>query len=151
MSNRLWAVSCLLVTAIAMGCGHAPPPIVIAEGTIQIDNKPLNKVEVRFIPVSEFGPEYTAKGVTDEHGRYKLITKGEPGVCACECYVVIVEPEIPPNLRGESPQTQAELERYLKALGNRPLPRKYGNIAETPLRVTVSADRKDYDFQLKHD
>jgi hypothetical protein len=152
MYRRIWTVHCLVGTVFAIGCGgKTPPPIVAAEGTIQIQNKPVKNAEVRFIPADEFGPEYIGKGVTDENGRFTLSTNGMPGACACDCYVVVLEAEIPARLRGESPQVQAELERYLQLLGNRPLPKKYGNIAETPLRVTVTAERKDYVFDLTRD
>jgi hypothetical protein len=148
LGGHLGLVSCLI--ALAAGCGgKTPPPIVTVEGVIQLENKPLNKVEVRFIPVDDFGPEYMAKGVTDERGRYKVTCKAGPGACLGESYVVIVEPEIPANLRSEN--AQAELDRYLKSLGNRPLPKRYSNLADTPLRVNVVTERKDYDFQLKRD
>jgi hypothetical protein len=152
MPHRVRTLVCLFVTALTLGCSsNAPPPIVAVEGTLRLNGEPLNKAEVRFIPASGYGPEYTAKGISDERGRFRLATNGEAGACACECYVVVIEPEIPSRLRGESPQIQAELERYIKALGNRPLPRKYSNIAETPLRVTVTAERRDYDLALTRD
>ena len=148
LGGNVGLVCCLM--ALDAGCGgKTPPAIVTVEGVIQLENKSLNKVEIRFIPVDDFGPEYIAKGVTDERGRYKLTCKAGPGACLGESYVVIVEPEIPPRLRGED--AQAELDRYLKSLGNRPLPKRYSNLADTPLRVNVVADRKDYDFQLKRD
>jgi hypothetical protein len=147
LSHLLWAVSCLGAIALAGGCGKTPPPAIVeAEGTISLDGKPLYKAEVRFIPATENGSEYIAKGVTDEKGRFKLTCKGQPGACACDNHVVVLETDIPPKLLNE--KAQAELRSYLQSLGNRPLPKKYANVAESPLRITVTAEQKEYHFQL---
>jgi hypothetical protein len=147
MWYRLCAISCLAALALAGGCGKSPPPTIVAvEGTILLNGKPLPKAEVRFTPVTDLGPEYIAIGVTDEKGQFKLSCNGQPGACACDSYVTVKEAEIPAKLRPES--AQAELHKYLESLGNRPVPRKYGNVAETPLRVMVTADQKDYPFKL---
>jgi hypothetical protein len=152
MGYRLGALSCMVAAGLLGGCGKdLPPPIVQAEGTILLDGKPLNKAEVRFIPVDEVGAEYIAKGVTDEQGRFKLMCKGQPGACAGENYVIVKEADIPPRLRSES--AQKELDEYLnKTLGNRPIPAKYSNVANSPLRATLSTDSKThYFFELKRD
>jgi hypothetical protein len=145
--SRWWTMSCVAAAALVFGCGKAPPSIVEAEGIVLLEGKPLGKAEVRFIPAKDLGPEYIARGVTDEKGRFKLTCKGEPGACAGENYVVVVEQEIPHKLLDE--KFQAELRSYLDGLGNRPIPKKYGNAAESPLRVTVKADQKEYPLQLK--
>jgi hypothetical protein len=152
MGYRLGALSCMVAAGLLGGCGKdPPPPIVQAEGTILLDGKPLNKAEVRFIPVDEVGAEYIAKGVTDEQGRFKLMCKGQPGACAGENYVIVKEADIPARLRSES--AQKELDEYLnKTLGNRPIPAKYSNVANSPLRATLSTDSKThYFFELKRD
>ena len=135
-----------MLTLLA-GCGKAPPPpIVAAEGVIRLDGKPLNKVEVRFIPQIAFGPEYVAVGVTDEAGRFQLTCKGQPGACACENRVIVMEAELPARLKGED--AQSELAKYFQTLGGRPLPDKYASLVDSPLTASVKAGQKDYNFDL---
>jgi hypothetical protein len=135
-----------LLTLLA-GCGKAPPPpIVEAEGVVRLDGKPLNKAEIRFIPLIDYGPEYVAVGVTDEAGRFQLTCKGQPGACACENRVLVMEAELPPRLKGED--AQAELAKYLRSLGGRPLPDQYTNLTSSPLSATVKAGQKEYTFEL---
>jgi hypothetical protein len=130
------------------GCFRAPPPpIVPAEGVVLLDGVPLKKVEVRFFPMIEFGPEYIAKGVTDEQGHFSLRCNGQDGACACENRVVIMEAELPARLRSEN--AQEELKKYFDKLGGRPLPPRYQNLAESPLTAQVSEGQKSYRFELK--
>src|SRR5438552_2069925 len=106
-----------LLTLLA-GCGKAPPPpIVEVEGVVRLAGKPLNRAEVRFIPLIDHGPEYIAVGVTDEAGRFKLTCKGQLGACACENRVLIAEAELPANVKSE--HGQLELARYLQSMGRR--------------------------------
>jgi hypothetical protein len=93
-----------------------------------------------------YGPEYVAVGVTDEKGHFQLTCKGQPGACACENRVVILEADIPNELLSEN--AQAALAKYLRGLGRPPLPDKYANLATSPLTATVKADQKDYNFDL---
>ena len=135
-----------LLTLLA-GCGKAPPPpIVEVEGVVRLAGKPLNRAEVRFIPLIDHGPEYIAVGVTDDAGRFKLTCKGQPGACACENLVLVTEAELPGRLKGED--AQLELARYLRSLGGRPIPEKYGDLTKSPLSANVTADQLQYDFEL---
>jgi hypothetical protein len=145
--NALVLVASAAVAAFLPGCGKVPPPpIVEAEGVIRLDGKPLNKVEVRFIPLIDYGPEYIATGVTDESGHFKLTCKGQPGACACENRVLVMEAELPDRLKSEN--AQGELAKYLRSLGGRPLPLKYANLAESSLTANVKPDQKEYPFEL---
>jgi hypothetical protein len=146
MSSRAW-LAALAAAAFITGCGKPPPPpIVPAEGIVRLDGKPLNRVEVRFIPLIEHGPQYVATGVTDEKGRFKLTCNGQPGACLGENRVLIVESEIPARLKGED--AQLELARYFQSLGSRPIPVRYANLADSPFSVTVTADKGEYTFDL---
>jgi hypothetical protein len=140
------AVVGAVLAVLAPGCKAPPPPIVAAEGVVRLDGKPVNKAQVRFIPMIAYGPEYVAVGVTDEAGRFKLTCKGQPGACACENRVVVLEADIPRELQSES--AQAELAKYLRSLGRPPLPDKYANLATSPLAVTVTAGQTEYNFDL---
>ena len=135
-----------VLAALGAGCKAAPPPIVAVEGVVRLDGRPLNKATVRFIPLIDYGPEYVGVGVTDEAGHFKLTCKGQPGACAGENLVLVMESDIPPQLQSEN--AQAELARYFQSLGGRPLPPRYANLAESPLKADVKAGQKEYDFDL---
>ena len=145
-SARAAVAAAGLAALLAAGCGKTPPPIVPAQGVITLDGRPLNKVEVRFVPVEGYGGEYIAVGVTDEAGRFQLTCNGKPGACACQNRVVVIDTDPPPRLQGEN--AQAELAQYLQSLGGRPIPPKYGSLAESPLEAAVTAGRTEYDFDL---
>jgi hypothetical protein len=131
------------------GCGKTPPPpIVEVEGVIRLDGKALNRAEVRFIPLIAFGPDYVAVGVTDAAGRFKLTCKGQPGACAGTNRVLVMESELPSELKSE--EAQAELAKYFRSLGGRPLPPRYANLAESPLTADVTEGRREYNFDLTH-
>jgi hypothetical protein len=120
--------------------------IVEAEGIVRLDGKPLNKVEIRFFPVAESGVDFVATGVTDETGHFLLKCKGQSGACAGENRVLVMEAEIPARLQSED--AQVELAQYFRSLGGRPIPPRYGNLAASPLTVTVKADQKQYPVEL---
>jgi len=140
-------LGCAFVVALLAGCGKAPPPpIVPVEGVVRVGGKPLPNVMVKFIPQIDYGPEYVATGVTDKDGKFQLTCKGQPGACACENIVVVAEADIPDRLLSES--AQGELAKYKASLANRPVPLKYGTLAETPLRITPSAGKPTCDLEL---
>jgi hypothetical protein len=131
------------------GCGKTPPPILEVEGVVLLDGKPLNNVEVRFLPMIDQGSQYMARGITDKDGRFKLTCKGQAGACAGENRVVISEAEIPAHLKGE--KAQFELITYLQSLGGRPLPEKYTNLGDNPLVANVNPEQTEYNFVLIRD
>jgi len=144
-STRVVVAGVTLLAPLA-GCKAPPPPIVKAEGVVRLDGKPLKGAAVRFFPLIDYGSGYVATGVTDESGRFRLTCNGQPGACACENRVLVLEADIPARLQSES--AQADLARYFRELGGRPLPPKYANLAESPLTATVTPDRAEYDFDL---
>jgi hypothetical protein len=133
---------------LSAGCTKAPPAIVKATGVVRLDGKALKKARVVFIPQVEVGREYIASGITDETGRYLLTCNGQPGACAGENRVLILESDAPPQLLGESLEVQAKLVKYRQSLGNRPIPGKYGTVVRNPLRAAVTAQQTEYDFAL---
>jgi hypothetical protein len=135
-----------VVAASLGGCGKGPPPLVEAEGVVRLQGTPLRKVLVRFVPLTDYGPEYIATGVTDEAGRFRLTCKGRPGACAGENRVLVTEADLPNELKGEKAQVQ--LAHYFRALGGRPLPEKYGDLTQSPLVAHVKAEQKEYPFDL---
>ena len=147
MIRRVSSAGAIVWAALLAGCGKAPPPpIIAAEGVVRLNGKPLNKVEVRFIPLIDYGAEYVATGITDETGRFKLTCHGQPGACAGENRVLVVESAIPARLQGED--AQAELAKYFRSLGGRPIPAKYGSLTDTPLTADVNTNQREYNFDL---
>ena len=115
---------------------------------MRLDGKPLNMARVVFIPQGDVGKEYVASGLTDSAGRYRLSCNGQPGACAGENRVLVLESDVPPELKGESLEVQARLVRYRQSLGNRPIPGQYGTAVNTPLKATVSPEQTEYNFDL---
>jgi hypothetical protein len=141
----MWSAA-IVLALLSGGCGkEPPPPIVPASGVVMLESKPLKKVQVVFYPMIDYGAEYVARGVTDEAGRFELTCKGQPGACACENRVVVIEGPIPVNLRGEN--AHVELAKYLKELGERP-PDRYANLVDSPLIMVVRASQKEYILDL---
>jgi hypothetical protein len=147
MIRQLHAAVVLVAAASLAGCGPAPPAIVRAEGIVLLDGRPLPKAKVRFIPVIERPNRYSAQATTDDDGRFVLECNGAPGAYAGENIVLVGEDDIPTRLTPEG--ARAELQAYLRTLKNRPIPAEYGDTANSPLTVNVTAERQEYKIELK--
>src|SRR4051812_30629617 len=76
------------------GCGSAVPlQLASAEGLVTIHGKPAPNVMVQFMPQVEKGaPGPTSTGVTDENGKFKLVSQdGKDGVLVGKCKVVLAD------------------------------------------------------------
>lgn len=151
---KTWSSLALLffvIVAVA-GCGgKKPPAIVSVTGTVTYRNAPLGNVEVKFIPMEEkLDGNYVASGVTNKAGEFTLHLQGktEPGCCACECKVLIVEGPIPGDTRGQDEKSLLASANFLKSLKNRPIPKKYERVGTTTLSYTVSAENNKFDLEL---
>jgi hypothetical protein len=132
------------------GCAQGPPPIVPVEGVVLLDNQPLPHARIRFAPnLHGPGGDYLAEGVTDDQGRFQLTCKGQPGACACENMVIVIEGPMIPKGRGPSAEAQAAAAEFLASLKNRPIPTTYSTASKTPLTVVVTADKTEYVLELK--
>jgi hypothetical protein len=145
---RHTSIAILLALAFLAGCAAPPPDIVPVEGIVLLDGAPLPKAKVRFLPQADNAPDsrYLAQGVTDDEGRFSLLCQQKPGACVGENVVTVSEDEIPERLTPEG--ARAELQKYLAALKNRPIPAKYRNAGESPLTVLVSVNQKGYVINL---
>jgi hypothetical protein len=146
------ALRILLVIAIGLGltgCKKSPPPIVKVSGTITLDGVPLDRAEVRFYPEQEgISGNYIAVAVTDENGKFTLESNGQSGACACAHRVTVSESPPPKEARGESTQARMASAAYARSLKNRPIPPRYASLADSPLELTITADRSDYTIEL---
>jgi hypothetical protein len=143
--------SALAALAVALaGCSAPPPAVVPAGGVVLLNSEPLPNARVEFVPMTPgLGAEYIAFGTTDEKGRFTLSCKGQSGACSGENRVTVTDADPPADARGQSADAQARLNRFYAGLKNRPIPAGYGNAAQTPLVVTVTAGRTEYKLELK--
>lgn len=150
MTRPTLVVAALVAAALLpSGCDRTPPPVVEAEGVVTLNGKPLPNAEVQFVPMAPgFGAEVIATAVTDETGRFRLTCMGKPGACACENKVTVSEGPMPEDTRAMSAAAQVRATKFLAGLKNRPIPERYTTLAQTPLTVTVTPDRREYDLEL---
>ena len=133
------------------GCGKTPPTIVPVTGTVTYKNTPLGNVEVKFIPMDDdLDGNYVASGVTNKAGEFTLHLQGktEPGCCACECKVLIVEGPIPGDTRSQDEKSLLAAANFRKSLKNRPIPQEYERVGTTPLTMVVSAENNKFELEL---
>ncbi len=150
---KRWSLVVLvfLTSTTVAGCDKSPPEIVPVTGILTYNNAPLFNAEVKFIPMEDgLDGNYVASGVTDKSGAFTLHLQGqtEPGCCACECKVLIVEGQIPGDTRGQDEKSQMAAIKFLKSLKNRPIPKKYERVGTTPLSFTVSAENNRFEIEL---
>jgi len=99
------AIAVLLGGVLIAGCGEKPPPapelpeLIPVSGVIKAAGKPLENATVIFMPTVNKGG-YSAMGVTDAEGKYKLETRAgqsvHTGVPAGE-YQVMVSRMVKPD------------------------------------------------------
>lgn len=149
MKNRFLLLTPCFLGLVLTSCGRTPPPFTEVGGVVTVNGKPLPGVEVTFAPtVPGFGSEILSTGVTDEEGRFRLKAGTKEGACVGEHRVMVQEGPVPEKLRGMSQAAQIGMSKYLAGLKNRPIPEKYTSFAQSPLTVTVAADRKEYTIEL---
>jgi hypothetical protein len=73
---------------------------------------------------------------------------GTNGACVGEHRVIVEEGPLPKEAQGESGRAQMAMTRFLQSLPNRPIPAAYGNAAQSPLTVEITADQAQYDLKL---
>lgn len=148
--KQLTTVAALVAVLFVTGCGPSIPDIVPAKGNITFNGKPLYNVEVRFVPTQDgLDGNMIASGLSDKEGNFvmKLPGKSESGCCVGEAKVLILEGEMPDEIRGDESDQMAAT-KFLKSLGPRPDFNLYKIMNNTPLSVTVTKDKTEYNFEL---
>jgi hypothetical protein len=134
----------VLAALTLCGCKKSAPPIVPVTGIVMLDGQPLPKAEVRFYPQEEGLPSnYIGMAVTDDNGRYTLMTNGQSGGCAGVNKITIAEGPPPDNAR-----VQGAFEAYKQTLKNRPIPDRFGRLSAETLTITVAAGQSEYPIDL---
>lgn len=74
--NSRFPLGCLLVAALASGCGKSGPDfiakLVPVSGVVTLDGKVLGGAEISFIPTAQGG--HRAVAASDSEGRFELTT-----------------------------------------------------------------------------
>ncbi|CAN5150965.1 hypothetical protein BH11PLA2_BH11PLA2_40010 [soil metagenome] len=149
MVSRMAAPVLLLALVVLPGCKKAPPPIVAVSGIVTLNGKPLDKAEIRFYPqTSDLTSEFIGSAVTDDEGRFTLMTNGQSGAAQCDHLVTADNEPLPSQYRGMSQKAQEGYSEYLRTLKNRPIPDKYKFLPDTPLKITVTGPTTDLKIEL---
>jgi hypothetical protein len=89
MLRGLW----LFVLLVLLGCGARAPRVAQVSGRVTLDNQPLPKASVTFVPMASKeneNPGPTAQGMTDADGRYQLsVDVSTPGAIVGKCRIYI--------------------------------------------------------------
>ena len=146
----LSTVRVVLAIALLSGCGPAGPVLVPVTGTVSYQGKPVAKASVSIM--SDKGA--ASLSTTDEMGKFTAQTNGQPGMVAGTAKVMVALTKMVggPDKIEETPEGAAKFSelvnsgkiRYVSAV-----PAKYGNIATTPLEITISDDPTRNDFPLE--
>lgn len=152
LPNLFWCEFGVLILAalVFVGCKPSTPPIVPVSGTVTVDGKPLPHAKVWFTPtVPGVNGDFMASAVTDEEGKYVLVSaNGESGVCSCQCKVTVSEGPIPEELRAKGQAGGPQIAKFRKSLKNRPIPRRYMTLGQSPLVLEISEETSDYPLEL---
>jgi hypothetical protein len=132
-----WSTAALAaVFAIGIsGCGADGPEVVEVEGTVLVDDRPLDMALVKFIPESGMRQSVA---MTDDQGKYRLrFTNDRYGAVPGRHKVIITSavPASPDDGLGKPFPGRKEI-----------LPKKYND--ETELVAEVSASNTTFDFNL---
>jgi hypothetical protein len=147
-----WPVAAIAAAAaivIAGGCGRRPPPMVVAEGSVTLDGRPLPKVRLEFVPTfTGFGGELLATAEAGDDARFRVMNGIGAGLCAGTYKVTVHELPPPPDMQEYRADTPARQKAYYAGLVNRPIPECYGSLATTPLAVEIVPGTTDYPVAL---
>ncbi len=151
---RAWFVLFPMVALGVAGCfGGGPPPLKLADpvpvkGTVTIDDKPLAKALVFFVPdgAKVVGPGSSA--VTDDGGKYELTTmiagKSKPGAVPGNYKVWIsslVGPDGKPIIPdGKTPPADLAAREIL--------PERFSSVLSTELKAAVAAPGGTFEFKV---
>ena len=139
--------SCALILC---GCGTSLPEVVPATGIVTINGDPLPNATVRFVPMQDgLDGAHTAAGVSDSDGRFRLVSSLGDGAYACLNKVTIQEGPAPAEARAMSDEGARLWGEYKASLLNRPIPREYMSVGQTPLTFQVTPDKNEYLIKIE--
>ena len=147
------ALIALLVLVGMSGCGGSSGDGFSGargqvSGKMTLDDKPLESgCQVIFISTKE---GYTASGVVDDAGAYKLIYNGGAGMPAVEYQVQLTAPinTTPQDMNPSKMGANMTLGKKTKTEDAGPFPSKYGSTTTSKLSYTVKEGNNTADFPL---
>jgi hypothetical protein len=145
-SMRLHLFVLLALTPLC-GCNSKPYSVAQVSGRVTLDNKPLSKASVTFVPMAtqeNQAPGPTAWGPTDAEGRYKLAFDPQtPGTVVGKCRVYIS------GVLPDQAATNADRDTGgSRKLPKDPVPEKYNKKTELVYEVPASGtDQANFDLK----
>lgn len=145
----------VVLVGLAAGCSRGPE-FAEVEGVVTLDGKPLDSVEIVFLPDPEKGNKGPrASAYTDEQGRYKLRCEqadkdgavvGPHRVCVIDITAVTMLANMP-GLRAPGPLAEP-LGSPEKPKAAR-VPATYSSAAQTPFHVEVKPGPQTHNFDVR--
>lgn len=120
----------ILVTALTIGCNSATTGTV--SGTVTVDGKPVNGLEIEFTPIGHNAG--TAMAYTHDGGQYQLVVgRGDSGIPVGDYQVTI-------KVYSDDPDS---------GVPNLSLPATYTQPDQTTLKETIKGGANPINFDLK--
>ena len=152
--NRWAAVLILAAAGLISGCGEPVPDVVPLSVSVKTrDGKPLNSVQVRFVPMLEsLDGNFIATGITDANGECEIVLPGKS-----ESSITVGSHKVQLLETGGSAEARAAYMagdpsvalREKNNLKNRPIPQIYERLSATPLLYDISPDQGRIDIVLE--
>ena len=143
MLIRSLTVLLMFLGLLSVGCAPSVPEVVSATGTVTINGEPLPNALVSFTPTAEgLDGNHKCTGTTDDQGNFTLKNyAGVAGAYACKNIVTIVDGKAPKEARSMDDGSAEIWNEYKASLKNRPIPKEYKSIGQTPLNIEVTTDQ----------
>lgn len=149
-NSRCFILGVLICAPYFVGCKPAPPEIVKASGVVSINDEPLPNATVSFVPMAEgLNGSHKSSGTSDAEGKFTLSLYSGEGVYAGLNKVTIQEGPAPDEARSMDADGAKIWSDYKATLKNRPIPKKYMSIGQTPLAFEVTPDKTEYLIKIK--
>ena len=140
----LGIVSCVLVAAVAVGCGGKKGcERVIVSGTVTFQGQPVASGQIRFVPTKDTQAPISGAGIID--GKYSVEANG--GVPVGTHKIKIIARHIDPKSR-ELAKTLAPGEPGKPPPAPQYIPRKYNARTELEITIPQGSRKITKDFNL---
>ena len=138
--------------SIVNGCGRGDPNLTYVSGVVTLDGQPLVAATVTYTPTERDTGSF-AFGVTDQNGKYQLLTGSKKGAWRTAYKVSISKTkggnaDEPEDENGEEPEDEPDPDDSpeVSPEDEETLPSRYN--VETELTAEVTDSVKTFDFGL---
>lgn len=141
------AAAVIAVAAAGLVWNEMPPSLVSVTGTVTVDGKPLDAVEVYFWPSGrqdKSDRQYrTATAITDANGRFVLKGfSGESGIAQGNYKVTFS------RLVARGRPVAGDTRKSTRDGAKQSIPTRYLEPGQTPIDATVSSSQRDFAFEV---